>query len=282
MKNQHGTIGTVGLVVLIGLFAFLSIGSSDNIKGEIEKIALVDQTHGLHPARLIQSHLDVRDTLYTTDSVYLEVNLTKQNVTVHHRERSSRTFLVSSGTPYISDGMATPTGIFTVQNKVPLALSRQFNNARLHHWIGVNGGIGFHGLEGSGYYGYLGVRPSSHGCIRMSRHEIKEMYGMIHVGAPILVHYGEPARVVAFCDPADTLDAFIIDSTTARIRGLGDERIQALYSGRLFQTDQPRLVHIAGTRVAWHIDAGSKKKIPKQEIPEMVGLPAIGAQTFYP
>ena len=274
MNKQQNTFGAVGLLLIVGLFAFSSIGSADNY-GEEGGEEAVESTYALRPARLIQSHLDVRDTLYTTDSIYLEVDLTKQNVTLHNRSGESRTFLISSGTPYIREGMSTPTGIFTVQYKTPLALSRQFNNAKLHNWIGVYGGVGFHGLDGSGYYGYLGVRPSSHGCMRMSREQIKEMYGMVHVGAPILIHSGEPARVVAFCDPTDTVDAFVIDTTTARMRGLGDERIEALYDGSLFETSAPPLVHIAGTRVSWHIDAGSKERIPRQRVPEITGLPGV-------
>ncbi len=111
--------------------------------------------------------------------------------------------------------------------------------------------------------------------MRLSREQIREMYAMVHVGAPIIVHNGDPARVIAFCDPADTTDAFVIDSTTARMRNLGDGRIDALYAGNLFETSEPPLVHIAGTRVSWHIDAGSKSRIPRQRVPEMIGLPRI-------
>ncbi|MCE2503417.1 MAG: L,D-transpeptidase [Chlorobi bacterium] len=60
----------------------------------------------------------MRDTLYTTDSIYLEVDLTRQNVTVHSRDGKSRTFPISSDTPYISEGMATPTGIFTLWRRL--------------------------------------------------------------------------------------------------------------------------------------------------------------------
>ncbi|MCB0711625.1 MAG: L,D-transpeptidase [Ignavibacteriae bacterium] len=275
MKNKQSTFGAVGLVLLVSFFALFSTGSADNQFNALSGEEPVEPTYSLRPAALIQSHLDVRDTLYTTDSIYLEVNLKRQNVTVHNRDGNARTFLISSGNPYISEGMSTPTGIFTVQYMTPMAISRQFNDAKLHNWIGVYGGVGFHGLDGSGYYGYLGVRPSSHGCMRMSREQIKEMYSIVHVGAPIIVHNGDPARVVAFCDPSDTVDAFVIDTTTARMRGLGDERIEALYAGNLFETNEPPLVHIGGTRVSWHIDAGSKSRIPRQRVPEMQGLPEI-------
>jgi lipoprotein-anchoring transpeptidase ErfK/SrfK len=261
------SIATGLLVLLVGFFA--PPGSAiTNVEPDP-----VSQTAGLRPSTLIEGHRDIRDTLFTTDSVWLDVDLERQVVTVRKRDGEARQFLISSGNPYIREGMATPAGIYTVQNKVPLAISRQFNDARLHNWIGVYGGVGFHGLDGTGYYGNLGVRPSSHGCIRMARDEIKMMYQMVHVGAPILVRNGEPARVVAFRDPADTIGADLIDSVRARARGLGTERIEALYAGRLLQEDLPPLVHTAGTRVDWRIESGRKGSIPRQIIPRTLTLP---------
>ena len=258
----------IGLILLFACL-FASPGSALT-SGKGEPVSL---TAGLRPSTLIEGHRDIRDTLFTTDSVWLDVDLERQVVTVRKRSGEAKQFLISSGNPYIREGMATPVGIYTVQNKVPMAISRQFNDARLHNWIGVYGGVGFHGLDGSGYYGNLGVRPSSHGCIRMARDEIREMYDMIHVGAPILVRNGEPARVVAFCDPSDTVGADVIDSVRARARGLGSERIEALYEGRLLQEDLPLLVHTAGTRIEWRIESGVRSRIPRQVIPRTLRLP---------
>jgi hypothetical protein len=276
MARDNTTYGTVGIAVLIALVAFLSSGSVDPLRSSDVQKGRASSTDGLKPAGLIRAYLDVRDTLFSTDSVYLDVDLSRQTVTIHRRDASQRTFPISSGTPWIREGMATPTGIFTVQNKVPLAISRQFNDARMYNWIGVYGGVGFHGLDGTGYYGTLGVRPSSHGCIRMARADVREMYDMVHVGAPILVHNGKPARVVAFCDPVDTVNAFVIDSSRAAVRGIGDDRIADLYDGRYFETDAPRLVHLAGTRIHWHIDAGRKSLIPRQRVPKTIPLPSVG------
>jgi hypothetical protein len=263
-------IAVGALLLLVASLAALS-GGIDGAVVEAAQLEGEDSSatsSGIGPSRLILSHLKVRDTVYTTDSVYLEVDLSKQNVTVRRRDGSSQSFLISSGTPYIREGMATPAGIFTVQNMTPMALSRQFNNARLHHWIGVQGGVGFHGLDGSGYYGYLGVRPSSHGCIRMAREAIKTMYGMVHPGAIIMVHNGDPARVVAFCDPRDTVGADLIDSASVFNRALGKERLQALMEGRAFIEPRPRLVHLAHQRLRWGMGMERASRIPRQQLPE--------------
>jgi hypothetical protein len=171
--------------------------------------------------------------------------------------------------------MSTPTGVFTVQNMTPMAISKQFNNAKLHHWIGVQGGVGFHGLDGSGYYGYLGKRPSSHGCMRMSREEISDMYNLVHPGALITVHYGDPARVIAFCDVVDTAGAELIDSSSVFNRKLGSQRLQSLLEGKMWVDPQPRLVHLAHQRLRWGMSMADARRIPKQEIPKQKSFSVV-------
>jgi len=285
-ERRERVYRSVGILAAVGLAAFLGMAilintadtgvvtaytihpdSSDAAHSEEEKSNL-----SVPPPAVVLSSYRPRDTVYTTDSVYLEVNLKKQNVTVHFRDGSSRTFLISSGNPYIREGMATPMGIFTVQNMVTMALSKQFNNARLHNWIGVQGGVGFHGLDGSGYYGYLGVRPSSHGCMRMSKEEIAKMYKLVHPGALIMVHGENPARVVAFCNPADTMGAVLIDSAAVHNRSLGRERLHALYEGRFWTDAPPRLVHMARQRLRWGMEIGDAGKIRKQKLPRITYL----------
>src|SRR5688572_8578280 len=108
-----GTTTLVAIVMIGVLLGVLATGADGSVVAAAE-LDDVDtnarRTSGVAPSRLVLSHLKLRDTVYTTDSVYLEVNLTKQNVTVHRRGGEARTFLVSSGNPYISEGMATPMG----------------------------------------------------------------------------------------------------------------------------------------------------------------------------
>lgn len=276
--QRYHSIGIVSIAALLGLIVLMILVNTlsdggvvtahtllaDSVAGESQGF----RRYGITPPRVVLSRMKLLDTIYTTDSVYLDLNLTKQNVTVHFRDGASRTFRVSSGSPFISQGMATPTGVFTIQNMVPMAISKQFNNARLHSWIGVQGGVGFHGLDGNGYYGYLGVRPSSHGCIRMSREEIASMYKLVHPGALIMSHYGYPARVVAFCKPDDTVNAIVIDSAAVYDKDLGKPRYLALMEGRYWVEPHPRLVHLAGQRVRWGMPIGDVRKIAKQQLPE--------------
>lgn len=93
------------------------------------------------------------------------------------------------------------------------------------------------------------------------------MYKLVHPGALIMVHHGNPARIVAFCNPADTADATLIDSANVHNRSLGRERLRALYAGRIWTDAPPRLVHLARQRLRWGMEIGEAGKIPKQEIP---------------
>lgn len=268
---------TIGIVAIAGIAVVLVAGIFITSLPEVSALEVDGVRSRLEPEvlkvppitapEMVLSCMRILDTIYTTDSLYLDVNLTRQHVSVRFRDGGSRTFRISSGTPALREGMATPVGVFTVQSMQPMAISKQFNDARLHHWIGVQGGVGFHGLDGSGYYGYLGVRPSSHGCVRMSREEIAEMYKLVHPGALIMVHYGTPARVVSFCSMRDTAGATLIDSAAVYDRGLGRDRMRSLYEGR-YWLDQPRrMVHLANQRVRWGLEIGDARRLPRQQVP---------------
>ncbi|MEO6048089.1 MAG: L,D-transpeptidase [Candidatus Kapaibacterium sp.] len=277
-----GVAGICGVVALIaGLFVFSGL-SDDGIvtayslqADSITKARRGEKEIRITPAPMFLSRMKVMDTVYTTDSVYLDVDLKKQHVTVKNRNGAEQTFRISSGNPAIPEGIATPTGLFTVQGMQPMAISKQFHDAKLHHWIGIQGGVGFHGLDGNGYYGTLGVRPSSHGCVRMAREEVAEMYKMVHPGAMIIVHNGDPARVVAFCASKDTANATLIDSAAVYSHSLGKERLRNLYDGHYWSDPQPRLVHLAGQKFRWGMEIGDVKRIPKQEVPEFRFNPAF-------
>jgi hypothetical protein len=267
-----GMIALLGAMVLFNGFSDASVVTAYTVQADSIRKAEAKEGHKkakVLPPPMVLSRMPLLDTVYTTDNLYLDVNLKRQSVTVHFRDGGSRTFRISSGNPAIREGIATPAGLFTVQNMQPMAISKQFNDARLHHWIGIQGGVGFHGLDGNGYYGTLGVRPSSHGCVRMAREEIAEMYKLVHPGALIMVHNESPARVIAFCDPSDTADATLIDSASVYNKALGKERLRALYNGTYWTAPVPRIVHLARQRVRWGMEIGDRKKIVRQELPRM-------------
>lgn len=197
--------------------------------------------------------LPFRDTAFVFGDRYMILDLKTQQVTLFVRDSANRIFNISSGNPYISEGMETPTGIFTIMSKSPLAISKQFNDAKLHSWMGINGNIGFHGLDGNGYYWNLGRRPSSHGCVRISREDGKKLYGLVPLGTPIFVIKGAPVIIPAFSKENDVIS--VSDISLAKRNPetveLMNKRIQDFYNGNQ-NPFRPRLVldgkTIIGTR----------------------------------
>lgn len=140
------------------------------------------------------------DTLYTLSDYFVEIDLSKQMGYLHSRSDSVKTFKVSTGTKKIKDGVETNTGIFVIQHKAAKWYSTQFDSTLMLNWIGFNYGIGFHALTGKSYYKYLGNQTSSHGCVRVSREDAKDLFSKLGYGSPVIIHKGETAVKIAFAE----------------------------------------------------------------------------------
>lgn len=222
----------------------------------------------------------VKDTIYVLGDEYIEICLSSQKAKLFTRQGEIFEYKISSGNPFISKGMETTTGIFTIQSKSPKAISKQFENAELFWWIGFNGNIGFHGLAGNGYYHHLGTRPSSHGCVRISREDGKDLYERVKIGTPVLVYKNEPARILAFAD----WDYFIKSSPTilitenSQLNKLLNKRLENLYSGKAHTNNRYKLFIDGATklRTVKIIEGDFAKVSPVQELPfAELSLPQI-------
>ncbi len=141
---------------------------------------------------------NLRDTVYTDRKLWLELRIDEQKLYVHYRDGHTKILLVSSGNKGLNKGIESRPGLFAIFYKEELHLSSQFDDAKMFYYMPFNMGIGFHSLAGTGYYGNLGVRPSSHGCIRMRTEDVKILFRECDVGTLVLAHRGATARIVAF------------------------------------------------------------------------------------
>jgi hypothetical protein len=141
---------------------------------------------------------NLRDTVYTGEDLWLELRIDQQTLYAHYRDGRVLKYPVSSGNPHASKSVESRPGLYAIFLKEEVHLSSQFNNARMNYFMPYNMGIGFHGLPGTGYYGHLGVRPSSHGCIRMRNEDVRVLFGQCKLGTLVLSHKGKSTRVVAF------------------------------------------------------------------------------------
>lgn len=215
-------------MVLLGLAGFDSAGDS-KIQSRIISMRL---PYVMPDDSYEYTYLPRKDTVFISGDEYIAICLKSQITTLVRRNDSDLVFPVSSGTDNIHKGIKTTTGIFTVQSKIRLGISRQFNNAELINWIGFNGNIGFHGLRGNGYYHYLGKRPSSHGCVRISRKDGDTLYGYVKVGTPVIVFEETPARIIAFYDEKLQKNQHLkILADNPQEKNYLNNRLENLYSG---------------------------------------------------
>lgn len=195
------------IVTLFFVFSFMQIGSAKeknryiNNSKENQPPEQGRNKHDINFAALLandQFSKNLRDTIYTDLDVWLELRIDQQTLYVHHRDGRITRYPVSTGIPGASKSVESRPGLFAVFLKEEVHLSSQFNNARMNYYMPYNMGIGFHGLPGTGYYGNLGVRPSSHGCIRMRNEDVRALFGICKIGTLVLSHKGYSARTIAF------------------------------------------------------------------------------------
>jgi hypothetical protein len=142
--------------------------------------------------------LPMRDTLYTTSPSYLQIRIDSQVLQRHWADGRIEQYRISSGNASLTKGKETPCGVYLLQSKAELQISKQFDDAKMYFWMQFSGNYGIHALAGRGYYGHLGRRASSHGCVRISREDAQLLYSSVPLGTPVAISNGEPARVVAF------------------------------------------------------------------------------------
>ncbi|MES2766851.1 MAG: L,D-transpeptidase [Bacteroidota bacterium] len=268
MKNAVTLFCPAIISVWFALSAF-SFSTSGDVKpgGEKPRYAIpLDQL----------SYVSVHDTVYVLGDKYIEISLKEQKARLRYRDGKVTEFKISSGNKFISEGMETPTGIFAVQGKMEMAKSKQFKDAKLHWWVGFNGNIGFHGLDGSGYYWNLGNRPSSHGCVRIAREDGKKLFKSVEKGTPVIVFKNHPARILAFADSTQYNSARDI-----KLASRGGEqtkmlkaRMKNLYTGKHFVANTSK-VFLDGKTPLWMygFEAGEQEKVPsKQDRSALAGL----------
>ena len=137
------------------------------------------------------------DSIFDVTPVAVTVSRSEHLARVFRRGELVRSYTVAVGEPKYP----TPTGQFTVQTmqkdpawNVPQSEwagklagrtipSGDPRNPLVARWIGFNGSVGFHGTASIASLG----TAASHGCIRMSRADVIDLYERVTTGTPVLV-----------------------------------------------------------------------------------------------
>lgn len=215
-----------------------------------------------------QFSMNLRDTVYTDKDVYLEVRIDEQMLYVHFRNGKIREFPISSGVPGASKSIESRPGLFAIFLKEELHLSSQFNDAKMFYFMPYNMGIGFHSLAGTGYYGHLGVRPSSHGCIRMRTPDVKELFNLCEVGTLVLSHRGKSARVIAFAPEGFENDK---EYSKEEYMEMLAYNLNSVYEGKYFTNPPKRFIIDPAVIPKIGFNVGTTDDIPeRQYIPVVI------------
>ena len=137
------------------------------------------------------------DSIFDATPVAVTVSRAERRVRVFRRGELVKSYRVAVGQPKYP----TPTGQFAVQVKevdpvwnVPQAEwagdlagksipSGDPRNPLLARWIAFAGSVGFHGTQSVDSIG----TAASHGCIRMTKADVIDLYERVDVGTPVLV-----------------------------------------------------------------------------------------------
>jgi hypothetical protein len=211
---------------------------------------------------LIIDYNNIRDTVYTLKEHIIEINLTTHEGIVKFRNGETKVFPLSGGTKNISKGIETREGLFTIHWKSKIQYSTQFDSTAMLYWMSFNSGIGMHALRTKGYYRHLGKKNVSHGCVRVSRENAKEMFDILERGTPVLVHKGENTVTVAFADTDENYNYYSFDE----LRKLLPERYSAIYNGRYFIDNKEKIIVDENNVNASGLPIGNVENIPTKQI----------------
>ncbi len=130
------------------------------------------------------------------------------------------------------------------------------------YWMSFNSGIGMHALSTNGYYRYLGKKNVSHGCVRLSREDARDIFNITERGTPVLVHNGKSAVTVAFTDSLKDYNYY----SFSELRNLLPKRYSAIYNGRYFIDNREKIIIDENNVSASGLSIGNVDNIPTKQI----------------
>ncbi len=250
-------------------------GNSANIQNMASKFNILSES---------DVSVGLKDTVYTDKDCWLELRIDQQMLYQHWRNGKVEKYAISSGNKYQDRAIESRPGLFAIFHKEERHESSQYNNAEMYWFMPFNQGIGFHSLNGTGYYGFLGVRPSSHGCIRMRHEDVKKVFKECPIGTLVLAHRGYTARVVGFApenyEPKDSLskdeEKYLLASNLYNI-------LEGNYfvTERKFFVVNPKTIPVSGVYMGYDAKLPEKQKTKKsvyyfQNINDVTGAYKIG------
>lgn len=168
-------------------------------------------------------------------SLVINVDLTRQKLTVSEKGSASGSWAISSG----RSGYRTPTGTFRPQWMAKTWYSRKYDNAPMPNSIFFTGGFALHATYATGMLG----RPASHGCVRQSPANAARLYAMVRK------HGMDHTKIVVHGSPRDREPAVARQDRSNRYAGTGLDYAQP----RVTYRQQPKWGYDQPPRGAYYV-----------------------------
>ena len=145
------------------------------------------------PVEVVREPVYRKDVTYGEQSViddtYVEVDMTEQKM--YFFTEGEQVYETSVVTGCVSKGMGTPEIVCYVNYKTRNAyLTGRDYRSFVHFWVPVYGGIGLHDATWRDEFGgEIYKKSGSHGCVNTPLEKMTELYDMLEVGMPVVIHY---------------------------------------------------------------------------------------------
>ena len=146
-----------------------------------------------NPVDIVREPSYIRDVTYqdkyAIDTTYVEVDMTEQKMYFFKDgEIILETDVVTGCT---TQGMGTPELVCYVYGKSRNAILKGKNyRSFVNYWVPVYGGIGIHDATWRDEFGgELYIKSGSHGCINTPLEKMTDLYDMLEIGMPVVIHY---------------------------------------------------------------------------------------------
>lgn len=279
IKYLNNNLYSLGIPVFILIVSLLSLMDGLFIKSDFPKKHLYNETSGGELKNTgkfnILSREDLseslKDTVYTDKDNWLELRIDQQMLYQHWRDGRTEKYPVSSGNNKSGDPEALESrpGLFAIFHKEEHHQSTQFNSANMYHFMPFNQGIGFHSIDGTGYYAHLGVRPSSHGCIRMKHGDAEKLFKDSPLGTLVLATKGYSARIIAFA-PKDFENNREYDKD--EYKKMLANNLYNILNGRYYLEDRekfiidPKVIPVSGVYTSYDVQIPKNQIVPRSYV----------------
>ena len=146
-----------------------------------------------NPVEMVREPAYIRNVTYrdkySIDSTYVEVDMTLQKMMFF--KNGEKIFETDVVTGCTTQGMGTPELVCYIYGKSRNAILKGKNyRSFVNYWVPVYGGIGIHDATWRDKFGgEIYIKSGSHGCINTPLERMTELYDMLEIGMPVVIHY---------------------------------------------------------------------------------------------